>query len=230
MTRKSRRTLQQIVSYPRPFEILDKLQFSKGWDYKTNMEFYQKRDKALVAILYLLAVRVSEALRLTKSQFLEEKDRVLVRAIKLSKSRIKVCSKCGQRIKSEERQKHLKNEHGIELDNPDEYFISKPRRDEYRQEGWLPKVGKRSPLTELVLDYTQLLEKDEKLFKFGRKRAWQIVIALTGEPCHWLRAYGENYLYDEWGKDLLAVADYVKVDTRTLPKYIRRSYAKYKVA
>jgi hypothetical protein len=48
-----------------------------------------------------------------------------------------------------------------------------------------------------------------------------------GIPPHWERAYGENYLYDLWDKDILAVASYVQVDPRTLTKYIHGTHAKY---
>jgi hypothetical protein len=107
-------------------------------------------------------------------------------------------------------------------------YRNRPRREQYREEAWLPMQGERSPLTHLVLDYLQLLEGDALLFSFGRVRAWQIISKLLGVPCHWLRAYCENYLYDNWGKDILAVSDYIKVDPRTLQLYIRRSYQKYK--
>ena len=44
---------------------------------------------------------------------------------------------------------------------------------------------------------------------------------------HLVGALGENFLYDIWDHDILAVSDYVKVNPRTLEKYIRRSYEKY---
>ena len=37
---------------------------------------------------------------------------------------------------------------------------------------------------------------------------------------HWLRAFGESYLYDSWDHDTVAVASQVKVDTRTVEKYL----------
>jgi integrase len=169
--------------------------FSPSWPYKTNKDFYHTRDKALCAITYLLAARISEILRLEKSQFLTEKGRVIVQKIELSKTRRK----------------------------------GHPRQDLYRQEAWLPLAGKRAQLTQLFLDYLNICDT-ETLFPFGRTRAYQIISTITGEPCHWLRAYGENYLYDNWDKDILAVADYIKVDVQTLQRYIRRSYAKYRPA
>ena len=160
-----------------------------------------KRDRALVALLYLLALRISEALRLRRSNFIlpdEDggyEDRIVVRGIKLSKSR----------------------------------WRDKPRKEQYRQINWLPLKGERAKLTGLVLDYLKELDYDEKLFKFDRRRAWEIVVHLTGLPCHFFRAFGEEYLYERWGRDILAVADYVKVDPVTLQQYIRRRYERYEV-
>lgn len=191
----SRRTLKFIDHYPTPRQIYETIMFHQGWPYKTNREYYAKRDRALCAITYLLAARISEILRLKRSQFYVEKARVIVQKIELSKTR----------------------------------SHSKPRHDLYRQEAWLPLVGNRNSLTQLVIDYLEACET-ERLFPFGRVRAYQIISTITGEPCHWLRAYGENYLYDHWDKDLLAVADYIKVDVQTLQHYVRRSYAKYKPA
>jgi hypothetical protein len=148
-----------------------------------------------VSLLYLLAVRISEALRITKKQFIigEKNDRLVVDSIKLSKPRRK----------------------------------GKPRRHEYRSEAWLPLKGERAELTRLIMDYLELLNPEDKLFRFGNSRALQITHALLGIPNHWLRAYGEDYLYEIWDHDILAVADYVKVEPRTLQEYIRKRYEKY---
>lgn len=193
--RKGRRTLSDIKRYPSPREILDTIRLSPGWSYKESIEHYLKRDRALVSVIYLLALRISEALRLTKNQFRKETDKIVVGGIRLSKPRKK----------------------------------GKPRKHEYR-EGWLPLEGPREEFTTYITEYLELLGENDKLFPFGRGRAWQIVTALTGQPCHFERAYGEDYLYEEWDHDILAVADYVKVEPRTLQEYIRKRYEKYRVA
>ena len=198
MTGKNKRTLKFIKSYPTPKELYEQIVNSEGWDYKRNREKFLIRDRALVAILYLLALRISEALRLQKEQFIfpedsGREDAIIVREIKLSKSRWK----------------------------------DKPRKEQYRQEAFLPLKGPRAELTKLVLHYLAVLEPQDKLFKFGTSRAWQIVIAMLDVPCHWLRAYGENFLYDMWKHDLLAVSDYIKVNVRTLSLYIKKGYEKY---
>jgi len=199
-----RRTLKDIPYYPDPKEIYDAIMASPGWPYRNKNPRLIARDRALVALLYLTGLRVSEALRLTKRQFTEHEGYILIRSIKLSKSHVE----------------------------------GKPRRVQYR-DARLPLTGERAPLTALVTEYLSMLGEDERLFPWslaknrwgqiaGGKRAWQVVKAyLPDHTCHWLRAYCENYLYDMWGRDLLAVADYVKVDPRTLEQYIRRRHELY---
>jgi integrase len=199
MRQASRRTLKFIAEYPTPQEIFERIRSSPGWPYKANMEQYMKRDKALVSLLYLLALRISEALRLKREQFTmseQSPDRVIVKGIKLSKSKIK----------------------------------DKPRKEQYRQEGFLALHGPRAELTRFVIDYLETIQPEDKLFNFGNSRALQITHAILGIPNHWLRAYGEDYLYQTWDHDILAVADYVKVDPRTLQEYIRKRYGKYQIA
>ena len=152
----------------------------------------------LVCILYLCALRISEALRLKKSQFRVEEEKQRVRVI------------------------------GILLSKRKEYSRVKFR------EAWLPLPSgsmetPRQKMTKMVTDYLNRLGEDERLFPFGRSRAWQIVHSMSKEfwP-HLFRALGENFLYDAWDHDMLAVSDYVKVNPRTLEKYIRRSYEKYR--
>lgn len=196
----ARRTLSYIEYVPSPGEIYRDIINSPGWPYKRDREFYLKRDRAFVALLYLLGLRVSEALRLKREQFIfpgEEggrPDAIVVRAIKLSKSR----------------------------------FRNKPRKVQYR-DGYLPLRGERAPLTQLVVEYLKLVDSG-RLFQFKtRQRAWQIVTAMTPYTCHWFRAFCEDYLYDRWNRDIMAVADYIKVDVRTLQEYIRKRYARYEV-
>jgi len=198
----NRRTLKFIPFYPSPKELYETLMKSPGWSYYTNREWYQKRDRAFCSLLYLLALRISEALRLTKAHFLLDEDdveKITVRAIKLSKTIRK----------------------------------GKPRITQYRHEGWLPLTGPRKPFTEFVLQFLDSIpekKRNTRLFRFSNSRGWQIVTANLDVPPHWLRAYGEDYLYGEWGNDLLAVADYISVDPRTLSQYIRSRYTKYKPA
>ena len=60
---------------------------SEVWNYKTNWDFYQARDKALMSLLFLTAGRISEVLSLTKEQFDSEADKnfIIIRNMLLVK-------------------------------------------------------------------------------------------------------------------------------------------------
>jgi hypothetical protein len=195
-TGKERRVLAMINRYPTPMELYESI-FTRQWPYKKDRDFYIKRDRALAAILYLCALRISEARRLVKSQFKLNPFRV--EAIKLSKAE-KHNSKTGKII---------------------------IRKDLYRKDARIPLQGDRGIIGQFILDYLALLEENEQLFPFSNSRADQIIKNMLDVPPHWLRAYGENYLYDLWDKDLLAVASYVQVDPRTLTKYVHGTHTKY---
>ena len=198
-TDKPRRVLADIPSYPTPAQVFENLQNSEGWHYRIKDEkkraWYRSRDTALVCLLYLAAPRISEALRLVKSQFQfnQAMNRWEIIGMKLSKVKTK----------------------------------NKARVHTYRQEVWLPLDGERAKFTKLFIQflYVAYEGKDRGIFYFKtNERALQIVGALTGMWNHYFRALGEQYLYRQWGNDLLAVADYVKVDPATLGKYIQESY------
>jgi len=74
-----RRTLDD-VEFQRPSELLEMIE-SKTWPYKTDREFYECRDRALISLLYLTCGRVSEVLSLTKKQFVfdEEPDFIIIK-------------------------------------------------------------------------------------------------------------------------------------------------------
>jgi integrase len=185
--------------YPTSEALHNQLSQSQGWPYKTNREQYLQRDRALIALQYLLALRISELLRLKKADLVpdREHERILIPSIELSK-------------------RHLKE---------------KLRKEQYRTDNFLPLIGDRAPFTQTVMDYVETLEdKDESLFPFGRIRAYQIVTASLGIPDHWLRAYGENKLYDVFNQDILAVSDFLKIDVQTLQHYVRSRFKKYPVS
>ena len=64
-----RRTLKEIEYYPEPEEIYEVVSKYEGELYSKDNEEYAIRDKALVCLVYLGCLRVSEAIRLRKSQF-----------------------------------------------------------------------------------------------------------------------------------------------------------------
>lgn len=196
----TRRTLNYVPYTPSPDEIINAFITSPGWPYKTRDEdqlnWYRVRDNSLIALVYLGALRISEALRISTDQFIDRGEYWQIQSVELSKSVVE----------------------------------GKPRNDIYR-EVRLPKTGERSTLTDMLLKHVNSLDYGEQLYKFTRQRAWQIITAIMPEhTCHWFRAYGEDYLYSMWNNDILAVADYVKVDARTLQQYIRGRWKNKPVA
>jgi integrase len=206
MPQYKRRVLAQIQYYPRPQQIFKMLVDREGWPYKTESkrEFYHARDRALCALLYLGCLRISEAIRIRKSQFETRDSHILIQAIELSKTKVK----------------------------------GKRRRIQFR-DAKLPLKGEREPLTRLVMKHVDVLGDKDRLFPWslernkenqivGCTRGWQICNHLLPEFTeHWLRAFGEDYLYDAWDHDILAVSDYVKIDPRTLQEYLRKRHEKY---
>ena len=199
---KGRRTLRFIDRYPEPAEILAKVTNpATDWPYKSEAkDLLRARDKALAAVLYTGALRISEARRLTISQFLPTPFQIV--AVKLSKAE-RHDRKTGQTI---------------------------IRKALFRTSVRLPTKGAKGELSNLIKQYLEMLKDqpaDTRLFKFCNARANQIIGLKLGVPPHWLRAYAENDLYELWDNDLIAVANYVQVDAGTLAKYIHRVPERY---
>ena len=72
------------------------------------------------------------------------------------------------------------------------------------REAWMPVASgsfarPRQRMTGIVLDHLGHLNDDDRVFPFGRSRAYQIVHAMSPDFwCHLPRALGENFLYDAW--------------------------------
>lgn len=197
----NRRVLADIEDYPTPEKLYQKIMQYEG-SYKTNQTFYIKRDRALASIFYIAQLRKSEAHRITKGQF--ETDPFRIVAVELSKSK-KRNRQTGEII---------------------------TRKDAYRKEILIPIEGKLGMFGKLIQEYLYLLDKKpptQRLFPFSDKagRDNQILKEMLGCPPHWERAFGENLLYGLFDFDLIAVANYVQVDPRTLAKYIHRTPKKY---
>jgi hypothetical protein len=80
-------------------------------------------------------------------------------------------------------------------DDPDmmivrSFYVSKRKtgKDHPTPDILLPLVGSRSPFTQHVLDYIELLGQDDNLLRFSHARGWAIIRHMTGEWPHWFRA------------------------------------------
>lgn len=68
-----RRTLNKLresneIDYKNPSQMLRIIKHGQ-WEYKTDTDYYHKRDLALASLLYLTSGRINEVLRLKTSQF-----------------------------------------------------------------------------------------------------------------------------------------------------------------
>ena len=199
---KQHRVIEDIPFVAKPDLVLKTILESRGWPYrdKEARVFFLKRDRAFVCIIYVGALRASEVAK--------KKDG----SVSLKKSQLKFdASEGAWYFEGVKLVKEKRTRNGVEV----------PRKHTYREKVYLPMAGERKPFTDLILEWTNELEDDEPLFNFKRCRAWQITRALTGQWNHYFRMLGENYLYGAWGKDVMALADYLQVHPRTLMHYLR---------
>lgn len=85
--REKRRRLKDIKRFIRPDVVYEMIVDGRLWPYLTNKPFYEKRDKALLALLYLTTGRINEVLKITKGQFDFEADPefVVIKDFEISK-------------------------------------------------------------------------------------------------------------------------------------------------
>lgn len=218
----TRLTLDQLPAHiPTPNELYQQLTHAKGWPYKsTNKILYQTRDISLPALLYLGALRISEAIPITKNQFSEPitDDRgkhILLKGVRLAKRR----------------------EGKAEYNNLELPLVGERAKFTTLITNYLEELEPSDRLYPWSLEKvktpngTYQNKKGETIQRYsvrmiGTARAWEIVHNLLPEITeHWLRAFGEDFFYVLSGKDLVATAHKFKVDPRTLADwYLKRRH------
>jgi hypothetical protein len=178
-SRRTNKSIDKWLSAAEVFELITK----KTWPYKTNMDFYFARDKAMMSIDFVGAFRNNEVLKtLKKSNFEDTAAWLILKGGKISKRSKKVLDKYGARISMRDNISFPKFRHPLQ------------------------------PFTDLVLDYLELLQQDSILFPFSERRHHQIVSCATGKWVHWLRAMGENwYGHNVFINDPVSLAKFVGV-------------------
>jgi integrase len=203
-TLKWKRGNVNIESRLRPREIYE-LITSKTLPYKTDEEFYQVRDRALLALLYLTAGRISEVLMLKKSQFDSETetDFIIIRDMKVIKRRKETIARHGVPIREEvplPKRGHLSHFTSLVID-------------------YLMRIEDKAPL------FPSNKKANPHL---SRVRAWQIVNGITGQWCHYFRSQSESH-YGRIFNNLIALADFVRVENiQTLREYVKTSWQDYR--
>jgi len=199
--------------YDTPEVVWNKIN-GPAWDYGTRQNFYETRDLAFMALEYLSTCRVSELTRanlkagykhsVTKDQFHLNGSLLKFREAIILKRMEKVDGKW------------------VGIRALEDY----PKRREIP----LPLEGGLSQFTNLIVDYLNLLNPTEELFKFKRARAHQIVKHTTGEMNHYLRDMGlklYSRLLDRNIKDLKEFSGHARVEN--LMKYLGEGQLEKKV-
>lgn len=175
---------------------------AEGWPYVYNRDEYLKRDRALLALLYVGALRISEALRLKRSQFHLEKEnrRWVIRGVKLSKERLDRPRR--NRSPYREVWLPLKGERAPFTNMIMNYAVKLPEGAD------LFPFRTQARAFQIVQSLTGAdWDEQSRCFRGG---LW----------CHYLRAQGERYLYRGWNRNLFKVASYVRVTPKTLIRYL----------
>lgn len=210
---KKRSVEEDYKYYDNPQVIWDKI-CGPAWDYGTNQVFYECRDKAFMALMYLSTCRVSELCRanlkagykpsVTKDQFHIDGNLLKFREVIVLKRR--------------------------ELVDGEWTHVQKIENYPKRREIPLPLEGGLSRFTNLIMDYLNELNEKEELFKFRRGRAHQIVRHSTGEMNHYFRDMGLKLyarVLDRNIKDLMEFSGHAQVET--LMKYLGEGQLEKKV-
>lgn len=188
-----RRSVEMDYQYYDPPRIIYKKIQRDPWPYKTHIEYYTLRDRALMCLLYLTCARITEVTRgrvrvgmttgITKGQFAYLDDFIMVRNLPIFKR--KFVQRGGK---------------WSSVDSITDY----PHRIELP----LPLKGDLSLFTLEIHNYLQYLRDDEELFKFLRYRGFKIIRRVTGEFPHYFRSMGLKMWLRLFSNDLVRLQSF----------------------
>ena len=200
---KHKRGNRNIDRRLRPREVYELITM-RTLSYKTTPDFYHARDRALLSLLYLTAGRITEVLRLKKSQFDSEtdKDFIIIRDMQVVKRRKETLVKYGVPLR--------------EVPLPLKGHLSHFTRSVM---DYLKRIE----------DEAMLFPSNKKANPhMSRIRAWQIVNGITGQWCHYFRSQAESH-YGRVFKDVIALSNFVRVvNVQTLSEYVKTSWEDYR--
>ncbi len=110
-----------------------------------------------------------------------------------------------------------------------DFIVSKKRRGKVRRdEVAMPLKGSLGNLTNLFISYFQsLAEGQEKVFPFSTRTAYRRVNRATGLWPHYFRSVAENTWLTLFRGDVMRLAKYLNVDTRSMEDYVKSNWRDY---
>jgi len=117
------------------------------------------------------------------------------------------------------------------------FYVSKRKEKTIKARGKLyidlpltmDEKSKLFPFTEMIYSYLRRVE-DESLFKFGRKRAWQIVNYVTDLFPHAFRSYAETYWINILKSETITAKIFGIENPGTISHYFKGTWLDYKEA
>lgn len=221
-----RRVVHLITEYLQPKEIF-KLITQKTWDYSVlNIEEYGCRDRAMMAIGFASAGRITEICGGHRFKWNKEKkkgektglkhDGIQVENLKVSENHILISN-----MRVVKRSQKLLLKYGEQITHRDDFVIplkcglfTNSFWDQLVPFGWLIKeyLGKYAP-------------KEGKLFRYEDTRAWQIINKVTGKFPNWFRAQAEHFYGHFLLTDTIKLAKFVNIqDPKHVKHYIGYSW------
>lgn len=185
-----RRTVAQIKTYLKPKDIY-KLITRKTWSYAPSKrkQFFVDRDKTMMSLAYEGAGRIKETLSLRRDNLKVMDGYILVTGMNVFKRTKKIIRKYGESMT-------VRDDFPLPLEKG---LFENSYYDEF------------VPFSQFVLAYLEEYDPKGRLFKLGRRRAWQIVYHVTGYYPNWFRAQAEHFYGNFIMKDTVKLAKFVKV-------------------
>jgi len=91
-----RRTLKDIKRFIEPQQIFQYI-MGKGWNYKTQPDYYNARDRAFLSLMFVSGLRVCEVLSIRKDQFdFTDADFIIVKDVEIKKRKAKTIARKGR--------------------------------------------------------------------------------------------------------------------------------------
>jgi len=173
---------EEMISIAELTNILQKITYGKAW-----VELQTKQARALIVLYYLTACRVSE---IVKVKYLR-KYQTITDTYTGNKKQI---------VKEKVKHEYLgvcKNDISFnEVDGKKVMYVrTENRKNKERKTKKQPiPIEKESSLCNFLIEYLNSLKEDQPLFKFGVKRATQIINDTLGFNVHFIRHIRATHL------------------------------------